>query len=146
MNKRNAVIGAISGSPVGGQKIVTIPDVDGQIELNWGFGLGGMLLIFSGLILIIAGILEITSNSEFFSDKADKKIKKDIKLDEESKKPASKKKEESNLKKKEQNDQPKTIKGICPVCGEKFESEISVGENGRRGGRTGWQKKAEESQ
>jgi len=42
------IIGAISGSPSGGQQIVTIPEVNEQIELQWGFGLGGILLLISG--------------------------------------------------------------------------------------------------
>jgi hypothetical protein len=123
------VVGAISGSPTGGQKIVTIPDIDGQIELNWGFGLGGMLLILSGLILIIAGILEITSNSEFFSGNGNKKGKKEKKLDEESKKPEIK--EKTKPDDKEKKNKKTTIKGICPVCGEKFESDKITEENGK---------------
>ncbi len=71
------VICAISGSPFGGQKIVTVPEVDGQIELQWGFGLGGYLLLVSALILIISGGLEIFSNTEFFAVKTVEKPKKE---------------------------------------------------------------------
>lgn len=63
------VIGAISSSPSGGQKIVSIPDIEGQIELQWGFGLGGILLLVSGIILIISGFLEIIANTSFFKSK-----------------------------------------------------------------------------
>ncbi|MCK4347352.1 MAG: Vps62-related protein [Thermoplasmatales archaeon] len=70
------VLGAISGSPFGGQKIVTVPDINGQIDLRWGLGIGGQLLLVSGLILIISGFLESYANTEFFTDKTLDKTKK----------------------------------------------------------------------
>lgn len=73
------VIGAISGSPSGGQKIVSIPDIEGQIELQWGFGLGGILLLISGIILIISGILETIANTSFFKSKIIEKPRKETK-------------------------------------------------------------------
>ena len=63
------VIGSISNSPINGQKIVSIEGVEGQIQLKWGLGLGGILLLLSGLILIIAGIFERLANVEFFQEK-----------------------------------------------------------------------------
>jgi len=69
------VIGAISGSPSGGQTIVTIADTADQIEFRWGFGLGAILLLVSGLVLIISGGLEYMANTEFFSFKSNEKQK-----------------------------------------------------------------------
>ncbi len=82
------VIGAISGSPSGGQKTVSIPDIEGQIELQWGFGLGGILLLVSGIILIISGFLEIIANTSFFKSKIIEKPRKELK--DKSEKPAEK--------------------------------------------------------
>jgi hypothetical protein len=87
------VIGAISASPSGGQTTVALPEIDGEIELQWGFGLGGILLLVSGIILLISGFLEIFANTEFFavptSDKPKKeKAKKAKKQPKEEKVPA----------------------------------------------------------
>jgi len=73
------VISSISNSPINGQKFITIQDVEGQIQLNWGLGLGGFLLLFSGMILIIAGILERVADAEFFQEKIIQESKKDKK-------------------------------------------------------------------
>ena len=63
------IINAISSSPSGGQQIVTIPEVNEQIKLQWGFGLGGILLLISAVILVISGGLELFANTEFFTSK-----------------------------------------------------------------------------
>jgi len=62
------VIGAISSSPFGGQKLVTISNL-GQIKMQWGLGLGAQLLLISGIIILMAGILEIMANTIFFQPK-----------------------------------------------------------------------------
>lgn len=71
------IIGAISGSPFGGQETITISGVQGQIELQWGYGLGGYLLLFSGIVLVISGLIEITTDTTFFGQKVEKKSKKE---------------------------------------------------------------------
>ena len=88
------IIGAISASPSGGQKIVSIADVNGQIEFHWGFGIGAISLIVSGLILVIAGALEIIANTEFFAGKTIEKSNK--KKPKKSKKRSKESKEESS--------------------------------------------------
>ena len=72
------VVGAISSSPFMGEKTIPISDVNGQIYLQWGLGSGLYLLLFSGIILIISGIMEIIANTSFFESKIDKiRVKKD---------------------------------------------------------------------
>ena len=63
------IIGSISDSPINGHKDILIQGVDGQIQLNWGLGIGGFLLLLSGIILIFAGIFERLANVEFFKEK-----------------------------------------------------------------------------
>jgi len=96
------VVGAISGSPFGGQKIVSIPDVDGQIELQWGYSLGGYLLLISGIILIISGIMEITANESFFKEKIEEKPSK---TDKETSKKSEEKPPKDELKTEKSEDQ-----------------------------------------
>ena len=65
----SGVLDAISASPSGGQQIVTMPEINEQITLQWGFGIGGLLLLISGLLLVISGGLEFISNTELFAIK-----------------------------------------------------------------------------
>ena len=43
-----------------------ITDVDGQINFQWGFRLGGWSLLLAGIILIISGAFEIAAKTEFY--------------------------------------------------------------------------------
>jgi len=120
------VISEISGSPFGGQKIVTIPEVNGQVELQWGLGFGGILLLLSGLIMIIAGLVENYANVHFFSGIAITEPEKERKFN--SKKKTENKEKIENIDKK---DSVKMTAGICPSCGKKFESRKTVSEEGK---------------
>jgi len=62
---------SISGSPMGGQESFSADygDVSGQIGATWGLGSGGYFLLFSGVILLIAGAMEVFANKEFFTPK-----------------------------------------------------------------------------
>lgn len=63
----NDAVQAISASPFSGQYNMQTPDVDGGlIQLTWGFGIGAYLLLFAGIILVMAGLLEITAHEQFF--------------------------------------------------------------------------------
>lgn len=65
------IFGSITSSPLGGQKTVYLTSLgeSEQIGINWGLDFGGQLLILSSIMLIIAGILEIFANSDFYLEK-----------------------------------------------------------------------------
>lgn len=61
---------AVSASPVNGQYTIQITEGDGGlIHLSWGFGIGAYLLLFAGLVLIMAGLMEITAHEQFYEEK-----------------------------------------------------------------------------
>ncbi|MBN2066601.1 MAG: hypothetical protein JW771_07340, partial [Candidatus Thermoplasmatota archaeon] len=60
---------AFTSSPLGGQQSIPFPEASGTLTLQWGLGLGGQLLIISGIIFIVAGILEISAKTTFFEPK-----------------------------------------------------------------------------
>lgn len=62
---------AVSQAPFNGQYTVQITGVDkgGTVSLAWGFGIGAYLLVFAGIILLMAGIIEIAAHAEFFEEK-----------------------------------------------------------------------------
>lgn len=62
---------AVSASPFSGQYTVQTTDVEGgSIKLTWGFGIGAYLLLFAGILLIMAGLMEMTAHEQFFEDKS----------------------------------------------------------------------------
>ncbi len=63
------IISNISGSPFGGQQQISLQDIDGTIQLQWGMGLGALLFLLSGILFFIAGILERNANTVFFQPK-----------------------------------------------------------------------------
>jgi hypothetical protein len=63
-------VNSISATPLGGQYSAPITDVTGgSVFLQWGFGIGAYLLLFAGIILLIAGLLEITAHAQFYEEK-----------------------------------------------------------------------------
>ena len=66
---------SISSSPFGSQKTfyVTENNVSVSIPMIWGLGLGAQLLIVSAVIFIVAGILEMYANTQFFVTKTQEK-------------------------------------------------------------------------
>jgi len=62
---------AISAAPFSGSFTVPITGVQGggSVYLEWGFGLGAYLLLFAGIILIMAGLIEMAANVQFFEEK-----------------------------------------------------------------------------
>ncbi|VVB62266.1 Vacuolar protein sorting-associated protein 62 [uncultured archaeon] len=64
-------VNAISAAPFGGQYSAPITDVSGgSVFLQWGFGIGAYLLLIAGIILLIAGLLEITAHAQFYEEKS----------------------------------------------------------------------------
>jgi hypothetical protein len=78
----SSAVNAISASPFNGQSVVQIPEVaGGSINLTWGFGIGAYLLLFAGILLIMAGVMEMTAHEQFFEEKSqceEKRVKKKI--------------------------------------------------------------------
>ncbi|MEA2055272.1 MAG: Vps62-related protein [Candidatus Thermoplasmatota archaeon] len=68
----------MSQTPLKGQGSIPISQegVTGQIDVQWGLGKGGQFLLFSGLILIVSGFIEIFAKAVFFESKASKDTKK----------------------------------------------------------------------
>jgi hypothetical protein len=64
-------VNAISAAPFGGQYSSSITDVPGgSVSLQWGFGIGAYLLFIAGIILLIAGILELKASEQFYEEKS----------------------------------------------------------------------------
>ncbi len=72
-------INAFSSAPFGGKTTVTLTDVTGQVDLDWGFGIGLYLLLIAGIILIVAGIFESMARATFFEQKQVELSKKEKK-------------------------------------------------------------------
>jgi hypothetical protein len=83
----------VSAAPFNGQYTAQLSGVDGggSVHLQWGFGIGIYLLMFAGILLIMAGLIEITAHAQFFEEKETFPILKEKK----------KKQEEVNEEKKE---------------------------------------------
>jgi hypothetical protein len=62
------VLDSLSSAPLGGSSSIQISEggLTSQIDMNWGLGFGAYLLIFSAIIIIIAGICEKIANTNLF--------------------------------------------------------------------------------
>jgi hypothetical protein len=77
----------ISASPFSGQYTIQTADVEGgAIELQWGFGIGAYLLLFAGIVLIMAGLMEITTNEQLYEEISPANISTVNKIEEKEKK------------------------------------------------------------
>jgi hypothetical protein len=65
------VLGSISGSPFGNQQTFYISHegVSIPLPMEWGLGLGALLLLFGGIVIIISGIFEFIANTQLFTPK-----------------------------------------------------------------------------
>lgn len=101
---------SISGSPLGGQLSDTITQegITAQINMEWGLGIGAIMLLLAGILILVAGILEKVAKRTFFEPKIP--IEKPAK-----EKPKAKEPEPAKEGKKESK------AGFCPECGAKLE-------------------------
>jgi len=62
---------AVSSAPFNGQYTVQVTGADGggSVHLEWGFGVGAYLLLFAGIILMLAGCFEMVAHAQFFEEK-----------------------------------------------------------------------------
>lgn len=92
-NTTSDILRSISSSPFGNQKIfyVTQNNITVSIPMRWGLGLGAQLLLVSGMIILIAGVFEIFSNTQFFVTKKQGKEKTQITIQTVNTQPTSKK-------------------------------------------------------
>ena len=66
---------AVSASPFSGQYTAQTTEIQGgSIQFKWGFGIGAYLLLFAGILLIMAGFMEITAHEQFFEEKSPAQI------------------------------------------------------------------------
>jgi len=105
------ILNSISGSPLGGQETFNIVveeedvSVSVPLKMSWGLGFGAQLLIFGSIILIVAGVMEMMANTQFFITK----IPVGMPLVKPGKKQSKKK--------------SKSKTSFCPECGAKLGGE-----------------------
>jgi hypothetical protein len=63
-----SAINAVSQAPFNGQYAVQMTG-GGTVTLTWGFGFGAYLLLFAGIVMLMAGIIEIVAQAKFFEEK-----------------------------------------------------------------------------
>jgi len=131
-NFTNDMINSISASPFGGSYQTTISESDltAQLNLQWGLGIGGIFLLLSGIIMIIAGVFEFSAKKEFFKTKVplDNKKQDTPYQKPPSQVPPMKTKTEiddTQNKSQENNIKEKTVqdKLFCTNCGEELKKD-----------------------
>jgi len=125
--KPKEIFNSISSSPFGNEKSFNFKYKEDTVErtatldMKWGLGLGGILLLLGGIIMIVSGVFEIAARTQFFEPKTpigkppkEKKSKKD--KEEIPKVP---------VPPPEEIGQPKdtTETTFCPECGNKLEKD-----------------------
>jgi hypothetical protein len=116
------VLKSVSGSPFGGEKTFNIPNIEDGIvplKIQWGLGIGAILLLLSAIILIVAGVLEILANTQFFATKIP--VGKQVKQPPTTSGPPVQQ-PESEPPQKNQKTSSETV-SFCPECGEKLEKD-----------------------
>jgi len=122
------ILDSFTSSPIGGETTTYIEMegglIDGQVNVEWGLGSGGWLLLTSGIVLIIAGILEFMSKTQFFVTKVPLKgkIPKGVQMPQTPTKAPPK---ETKKPPKEKSKKGKTKGKFCTECGEKLEGNAT---------------------
>ena len=67
-NEITSIFSSLSKNPLTGSETITLSDASmtGSIDMIWGLGTGGYLLLIAGIILAIAGFLLITDRRTFY--------------------------------------------------------------------------------
>jgi hypothetical protein len=122
------ILDSFTSSPFGGQTTtyIELEDglIDGQVDVEWGLGSGGWLLLTSGIILIVAGIMEFMSKTQFFTTKVPLKTK----MPKGAQMPATPKTappKETKKPTKQKSKKVKTKEKFCTECGEKLEENAT---------------------
>jgi hypothetical protein len=103
------ILSSISGSPFGSQQTfyISAEGISVPLPMQWGIGLGAILLLLSGIIIIVAGVLEFVANTQLFTPKFP--IGENL--------PAMKKSNSKNTKTSKQGDVKQTF---CTDCGKQL--------------------------
>jgi hypothetical protein len=117
------ILGSLSAAPFGGEAstVITIEDmVNGQVDLQWGLGSGGWMLLLAGILIIIAGVLELMSKTQFFATKVPlgTKIPKGAKMPPT---PTAAPAKETKKAPKQKSKKGKDKGGFCTECGGKLD-------------------------
>lgn len=128
-NYASEMLSAISNAPFGGEKTIQIAEEDttGYLSFSWGLGLGGYLLLLSGIVMLVAGILEFSTNKIFFEPKVPYKKKHEpisYQTPVITKPSREEKPKEAPLKdKKKKEPKDKSNYLFCPNCGKKLNKD-----------------------
>jgi hypothetical protein len=123
------ILGSISAAPFGGQTSTNIVFEDliaGKVDVEWGLGSGGWYLLIAGIILIVAGVMELMSKTQFFTTK----VPLGTKTPKGAKMPptptvAPLKEKETKKPKKEKSKKVKKEGKFCTECGDKLEDNAT---------------------
>ena len=65
------ILNSISSSPFGNQQTfyITHEGIPIPIPMQWGIGMGALLLLIGGIIIIISGAVEFMANAQLFTPK-----------------------------------------------------------------------------
>jgi hypothetical protein len=58
------ILDAVSSSPFSGSETVYMSDLDEDADVKWGLGIGGYLLLVTGILFIIAGIMRFVAKGQ----------------------------------------------------------------------------------
>ncbi|MGC9308681.1 MAG: hypothetical protein ACP5FL_07905, partial [Thermoplasmatota archaeon] len=61
------ILSTLSSRPFGGATTLSLPEY-GIVQLDWGLGAGGLLLILAGILLLIGGILQFRAPQNELSE------------------------------------------------------------------------------
>lgn len=125
------LFGELSSSPFGGSATLSAGEFEGEqgtISMEWGLGLGSYLLLLSGIIMFVSGILEFAGRKVFFEPKVPYGRHKALKHkppvvattppeEKPVEKPKEKQKEEPKKEPKQEEAKNESEKVYCPHCG-----------------------------